>query len=62
MKNTYKLARKIEYNHSLFQIVIRNDNKIGFFKINRDGSYIYPSAQEFLHLSSILNTNNKIKF
>lgn len=62
MNNVYKLARKIEYNNSLFQIIIRNDNKIGFFKIERDGSYSYPSAQEFLHLSSVLNVNNKIKF
>lgn len=61
----YKKARKIKYNNNIFQILIRDDNKIGFVKIIYDGEetkYAYPSAQEFLHLSSMLNVNNNIKF
>lgn len=65
MKNIYKKARKIKYNNNLFQIVIRSDNKIGFFKIiNIDDKekLILPTAKEFLHLSSVLNVSNSIKF
>lgn len=65
MKNIYKKARKIKYNNNLFQIVIRSDNKIGFFKIvNIDDKekLTLPTAKEFLHLSSVLNVSNSIKF
>ncbi|MCX4249285.1 MAG: hypothetical protein OSJ65_05940 [Bacilli bacterium] len=65
MKNIYKKARKIKYNNSIFQIIIRDDYKIGFFKIvNIDEKEILtlPTAKEFLHLSSVLNVKNGIKF
>lgn len=65
MKHVYKKLSKIKYNNNLFQIVVREDKKIGFFKIIVDGKtekYEYPSAQEFLHLSSVINVNNQIKF
>ncbi|HPZ23743.1 MAG TPA: hypothetical protein PLB45_03085 [Bacilli bacterium] len=65
MKHVYKKTYKIEYNKSLFQVVVREDKGVGFFKIIVDGNetkYEYPSAFEFLHLSSLVNTNNRIKF
>lgn len=65
MKHSYKNGSKIKYNNKLFQIVIREDNKIGFYRIevNNDKiKLVYPSAQEFLHLNSVLNVKNKIKF
>lgn len=65
MKHIYKKARKIKYNNNLFQIVIRDDSKIGFFKIIKDGEnelLTYPTAKEFLHLSSVINVSNSIKF
>lgn len=65
MKHIYKKARKIKYNNSLFQIVIRDDERVGFLKIVNTGSeekLILPSAKEFLHLSSIINVKNSIKF
>jgi len=62
----YRRAYKINYNNSLFQVIIRNDKSIGFLKIdidqNGEEQFIMPSAQEFLHLSSVINTNNGIKF
>ena len=65
MKHIYKKARKIKYNNHLFQIVIRDDLKIGFFKIiiyeNKE-EFVYPTVQEFLHLNSIINVKNGIKF
>ncbi len=65
MKHIYKKARIIKYNNNLFQIVIRDDYKIGFFKIIKKGEYeeyTFPTAKEFLHLSSVLNVTNSIKF
>lgn len=65
MKHIYKKATKIKYNNSLFQIIVRDDNQYGFLKIVEDGKevkYEYPSAQEFLHLTSCLNPTNKIQF
>lgn len=65
MKHIYKKARKIKYNNNLFQIVIRDDKKIGFFKIVNiadEEKLVLPSAKEFLHLSSVLNVSNGIKF
>lgn len=63
MKHEFKKARKIKYNNNLFQIIIRDDNKIGFLKIvDGKDKFAYPTAQEFLHLSSVLNTTNSIKF
>lgn len=65
MKHNYKKGSRIKYNNKLFQIVIRDDNKIGFYRIEVKEDVIklvYPSAQEFLHLNSVLNVNNKIKF
>lgn len=65
MKYKYKVARKIKYNNKIFQILIRDDNKIAFLRIdNKNGEYRYeyPTAQEFLHLSSFLNVSNGVKF
>lgn len=65
MKHSYKNGSKIKYNKKLFQIVIRDDNKIGFYRIEIDNDIIklvYPSAQEFLHLYSVVNVKNGIKF
>ncbi len=65
MQFKYKNASKIRYNNKLFQIVIRNDNKIGFYRIEKKNEIVklvIPSAQEFLHLYSVLNVGNKIKF
>ncbi len=65
MKHNYKKGSKIKYNNKLFQIVIRDDNKIGFYRIeiNKEKvELVYPSAQEFLHLYSVLNVKNNIKF
>lgn len=65
MKHRYQLSKKIKYNNNLFQIVVREDEKIGFLKIIDNGNvikYQYPSAQEFLHLNSVVNINNGIKF
>ncbi|MCH5167172.1 MAG: hypothetical protein J1F35_04680 [Erysipelotrichales bacterium] len=65
MKYTYKKIRKVKYNNKLFQIFIRDDNKLTFLKINNDNeelSYEYPTAQEFLHLNSLFNITNGIKF
>ena len=63
----YKKARKISYNKNFYRIIIREDNKIGFMKIvgykdNNKEEYTFPTAQEFFHLSSVLNVNNSIKF
>lgn len=61
----YKKDIVIEFNNSLFQVIIRKDNKKGFLKIIDDGtkiSYKYPTAIEFLKLSSIVNVDNRIKF
>lgn len=65
MKYNYKNGSKIKYNNRLFQIIIRDDNKIGFYRIEIDKDAIrlvYPTAQEFLHLSSVINVKNNIKF
>lgn len=65
MGSVYKKINKIKYNNNIFQIVANDKNKLGFFKIvieKGEEKYIYPTAQEFLHLSSVLNTNNSIKF
>lgn len=65
MKHVYRKTLKIKYNDNLFQVIVREDNKKGFLKVIKDGSiekYEYPSAQEFLHLSSFVNTRNRIKF
>lgn len=65
MKHIYKKTLKIKYNDNLFQVIVREDNKKGFLKIIDDGNetkYVYPTAQEFLHLSSFMNTANRIKF
>lgn len=65
MKYAYKKIFKVKYNNNIFQVVIRPDKKYGFFKIVNDGNaekFIYPTAYEFLHLSSYMNPNNRIKF
>lgn len=65
MEHTYKKVRKIKYNNHLFQIVVRDDYKIGFYKIIYNGQkekLILPTAKEFLHLSSMVQVMNKIKF
>ena len=66
MKHIYRKTYKISYNNSLFQVLVRNDKSVGFLKINVDKNgienYSLPSAQEFLHVSSVVNVNNGIKF
>ena len=62
----YRKTYKISFNNSIFQVLVRNDKKVGFLKLtySEDGNqkYVLPSAFEFLHLSSVVNNNNKIKF
>ena len=66
MKGIYLKTYKINYKNNLFQVLVRTDKSVGFLKISYDESgnekYELPSAMEFLHLSSVVNTNNKIKF
>ncbi len=65
MKHTYKKGVKIKYNNQLFQVLIRDDNSYGFLKITKKDDkeeYEIPSAKEFLHLSSFMLPNNRIKF
>lgn len=65
MRQTYKKYLKIKYNNQLFQVVIRKDNSYGFFKIvnyQDEEKLVIPTAQEFLHLSSVLHPHNRIKF
>ena len=66
MKHIYRKTYKISYKNSLFQVIVRNDKSVGFLKIDYDKNgeekYSLPSAQEFLHLSSVVNVNNRIKF
>lgn len=65
MVGVYKKREKIKYKNQLFQIIERKDKKLGFLKIVVDGEkteYEYPTAYEFLHLSSFMNKKNRIKF
>lgn len=61
----YKKDKKIKHKNNIFQIIIRDDNKMGFLKVTTDGDntkYEMPSAIEFLKLSSFVNVENRIKF
>ena len=61
----YKKREKIKYKNQLFQIIERNDKKIGLLKIvyeDEKMTYQYPTAYDFLHLSSFMNKKNRIKF
>lgn len=61
----YRKDKMIKHKDSIFQVIIRDDNKKGFLKVIVDGDdtkYEIPSAIEFLKLSSFVNTSNKIKF
>lgn len=61
----YKKDLIIKHKDNLFQVIVRNDNKKGFLKIVQDEEgvkYEYPSAVEFLKLSSFVNVENRIKF
>lgn len=63
--DVYRKREKIKYNNQFFQIIERNDKKLGFLKIKYEGDnviYEYPTAYEFLHLSSFMNKKNRIKF
>ena len=66
MNYIYRKTYKISFNNSIFQVLVRNDKKVGFLKLsyNEDGNQEYklPSAFEFLHLSSVVHVKNKIKF
>lgn len=65
MKYVYKKVLKIKYNNKLFQVLMRDDEKYGFLRIiNQDNKdkYVYPTAQEFLHLNSVMNPQNRIHF
>lgn len=64
-KSTYTKSLKLKYNKNIFRVIIRDDKKLGFLKIVNTGSkeeYAYPSACEFLHLSSFMNPKNQFKF
>lgn len=61
----YRKDKRIKHKNDTFQIIVREDNKKGFLKIVDDGKeikYEYPTAIEFLKLSSFINTDNRIKF
>lgn len=66
MKHIYRKTFKMSYNNHLFQVIVREDKSVGFLKIidnkGKESTYEYPSAQEFLHLSSLLDNNSIIKF
>ena len=64
MKHIYKKTIKLRYNNQIFQVLVRDDHKFAFLNIvDKDAQkYSYPTAHEFLHLSSMLNINNRIKF
>lgn len=65
MRHVYSKSSKIKYNNQLFRIFIRSDRKYAFMRIKMVGdkeTYEYPTAQEFLHLTSVMNTHNRIKF
>lgn len=57
----YKKVQVIKYNNKVFQVLLREDQKYAFLQIIEKDKYAYPTAQEFLHLSSIMN-KNRIKF
>ena len=63
-KSTYQKSLKIKYNNNIFRVLIRNDKKLGFLKIvdENNETYEYPSAFEFLHLTSFMNPKNSFKF
>lgn len=58
----YKKLQKIKYNNKTFIVLLREDQKYAFLQIVEKNKYAYPTAQEFLHLSSIMQINNRIKF
>lgn len=58
----YKTIQKIKYNDKVFLVLLREDKKYAFLKIVEKDKYVYPTAQEFLHLSSVMQINNQIKF
>jgi len=56
---------KYEANDEVCLGIERNDKKLGFLKIvyeDENMTYQYPTAYEFLHLSSFMNKKNRIKF
>ena len=57
----YKKVQIIKYNNKIFQVLLREDQKYAFLQIIEKDKYAYPTAQEFLHLSSIMSKNG-IKF
>lgn len=64
-KHVYKKGSRIKYNNQTFLVLVRDDNQTGFLKIVYNGDkeeYQYPTAHEFLHLSSFMNVDNRIKF
>ena len=61
----YKKDKLIKHKNNTFQIIVREDNKKGFLKVVDNGKetkYEYPTAIEFLQLSSFVNVYNRIKF
>lgn len=64
-KSTFQKSLKLEYNKNIFRVLIRNtDKKLGFLKIVNEekNEYEYPTAFEFLHLTSFMNPQNEFKF
>ena len=57
----YKKLQVIKNKNKTFQVLLREDQKLAFLQIIEKDKYAYPTAQEFLHLSSVMN-KNRIKF
>ena len=57
----YKKVQVIKYNNKIFQVLLREDQKFAFLQIIEKDKYAYPTAQEFLHSSSVMS-KNRIKF
>ncbi|MBR6072794.1 MAG: hypothetical protein IKP76_00535 [Bacilli bacterium] len=54
----FRRTYKVNYNNNIFQVLLRNDNKVGFLKItyDEDGNQVFtmPSAFEFINLSRMI--------
>lgn len=56
-KHLYKRGSRVKYKNQIYQLVIRDDNELGFLKIivEKDKEkYEYPTAIEFLNLSKLI--------
>ncbi len=63
-KHVYTRGSRIIYKNQMYQVVIRDDNELGFLKIvvdNNKEQYKYPSAIEFLGLSKLIKEKGIVK-